>query len=153
MKSILWSLVLLLWSTPQVSALVIAKEFEEIIRGADAIVVVQVRTVQQPIAEAPPYQVLKSEGLIPLKYRYDVTIEEVLKGDISEDAMDVSYYYRGHLKVSYFETGSGIELQLKPGNRYVILLKQMPDGCYEFIRAEAYDRKDEILRIYRKTRK
>jgi hypothetical protein len=139
--------VLFVSNIQPVPGLIVGKDFAEIVRAADAIVVARVRTVEAPVSEAPPNQVRKSEGLIPVKYDYRVRIMEVLKGDIVGNEMNISFYYREHLKASRVETGSGLEFQLRPGDRYILLLQKMSDSRYEFIRAEEYEKKEEILRI------
>lgn len=130
-------------------ALIIGKDIEELIRCADAIIVARVDDVQTPVLEAPPYQVRRSKDLIPMNYRYHVSVEEVLGGDLSQSEMDISFYDRSNLKVSYVETGSGIETTLKNGERYLLILQKMPDSHFEFVRAEGTDKKEQILRILR----
>lgn len=146
-KSIVLLFGLLFWSIQQVPALIVTKDFEELIRAADAIVVARVLGIEPPAAEAPPYQIRRSDDLIPMKHGYRIGLEEVLKGDLPQTEMDISFYDRERLKASYVETGSGIETRLQPGERYLFLLQKMPDSRYEFIRAEDAGRKEEILRL------
>lgn len=126
------------------AAIVVRKNLESILSRADTVAFGTVRTVSSPELKAPPYQEIKSPDFLPKKYTYKIADSEAYYGN-STTEFEVSYYYRGDLKVSYEETGTGIENALKENEKYVFIMRRLDDATYELLRADLFDGFDVSL--------